>query len=87
MRYGNKAINVLAKLEDKQLIIRIEDDGQGYPENMLEQSHSDMADFYVSQGRTGLGLFFARLIAQAHSNYGKQGFIILPIKQKSLYYF
>jgi signal transduction histidine kinase len=77
MRYGNQQINVTALVEEGQLIIRIEDDGNGYPEQMLEQSNSDMSDFNVSQGRTGLGLFFARLIAQAHSNHGKQGFITL----------
>lgn len=77
MRYGNQKIELSAHIEDSQLVIRIEDDGQGYPEHMLEQSHSDMASFNLSQGRTGLGLFFARLIAQAHTNHGNSGFITL----------
>lgn len=77
MRYGNQMIELSAQIEDNQLVIRIEDDGDGYPEHMLEQSHSDMASFNLSQGRTGLGLFFARLIAQAHTNHGKCGFISL----------
>ena len=77
MRYGNQKIELSAQIEDNQLVIRIEDDGNGYPEYMLEQSNSDMANFNVSQGRTGLGLFFARLIAQAHCNHGNVGKIRL----------
>lgn len=44
---------------------------------MLEKSHEDLADFQLSQGRTGLGLFFARLIASAHSQGKQQGEISL----------
>lgn len=77
MRYGEQKIHLSAKMVDNHLVITIEDDGQGYPESMLEQSQSDLAEFSLSQGRTGLGLFFARLIANAHQNRGNQGEISL----------
>ena len=77
MRYGNQKIHLSAAIADNMLVVRIEDDGPGYPDNMLEQSHSDLAEFNLSQGRTGLGLFFARLIANAHQNQGLQGEISL----------
>ncbi|MBT0587164.1 sensor histidine kinase [Alteromonas oceanisediminis] len=77
MRYGNQTIDLSASMVDNQLVITIEDDGQGYPQRMLEQSTTGLADFNVSQGRTGLGLFFARLIAKAHSNHDQHGKIEL----------
>ncbi|WP_100657398.1 sensor histidine kinase [Alteromonas flava] len=77
MRYGNKQIHLSAAVVDNRLVVTIEDDGDGYPEHMLEQSHSDLAEVNVSQGRTGLGIFFARLIAHAHTNQGQRGEITL----------
>jgi signal transduction histidine kinase len=77
MRYGEQKIHLSADVVDNQLVITIEDDGPGYPESMLQQSQSDLAEFSLSQGRTGLGLFFARLIANAHQNRGNKGAISL----------
>ncbi|WP_100642316.1 sensor histidine kinase [Alteromonas facilis] len=77
MRYGNKHIHLSANVVDNKLIVTIEDDGPGYPENMLEQSLSELAKVSVSQGRTGLGIFFARMIAHAHQNQEHRGEIQL----------
>lgn len=67
LRYGNSRIRLSAFKEDNRLVIRLEDDGPGFPDAMLLNSSTSLADFHVSQGRTGLGLFFARLIASAHT--------------------
>ncbi len=67
LRYGHSKIRLSAFTENSRLIIRLEDDGPGYPDAMLLNSNTSLADFHVSQGRTGLGLFFARLIASAHT--------------------
>ncbi|WP_414827515.1 sensor histidine kinase [Alteromonas sp. H39] len=67
LRYGNSKIRLSAFTADNRLVIRLEDDGPGYPEAMLLNSSTRLSDFHVSQGRTGLGLFFARLIASAHT--------------------
>ncbi len=77
MRYGTSQIQLSAKIHDNILVITVEDDGDGYPESMLQKSTQDLAGFDVSQGRTGLGLYFARLIANAHSRDKQHGQIAL----------
>ncbi|OJF68136.1 ATP-binding protein [Alteromonas sp. V450] len=77
MRYGTSTINVSAINENGFLTIKVEDDGHGYPDSMLEKSHEALAEFELSQGRTGLGLFFAKLIARAHSQGDNAGDIAL----------
>ena len=77
MRYGTSKIKVSAADYDGFLQLKVEDDGSGYPSDMLTRSHEQLADFELSQGRTGLGLFFAKLIAKAHSQGDKTGTIAL----------
>ncbi|QCZ93509.1 HAMP domain-containing histidine kinase [Salinimonas iocasae] len=77
LRYGNNAIHVSAKVADNKLFVKVEDDGQGYPDTMLAQSNKALSSAAVSQGRTGLGLYFARLIANAHNRHGQRGEITL----------
>ncbi len=78
MRYGTSKIKVSAKASVNQhLVIKVEDDGRGYPDDMLSKSDEHLADFELSQGRTGLGLFFAKLIAKAHSQGEEKGSIKL----------
>ncbi|QPG04290.1 HAMP domain-containing histidine kinase [Salinimonas marina] len=77
LRYGKQHIQVSAFVEHDELVIKVEDDGEGYPLHMLKQSQTRMAEFTLSQGRTGLGIFFARLIASAHTRGQKKGRIIL----------
>lgn len=77
LRYGNSCIRMHAYTEDNKLVIQVEDDGPGYPPQMLAQSDAELSEFTMSQGRTGLGLFFARLIASAHTRDGQCGEISL----------
>ncbi|WP_250884243.1 HAMP domain-containing sensor histidine kinase [Glaciecola sp. XM2] len=77
VRYGCKHIEIKASVDDNQLTICVEDDGPGYPATMLEMSNKVLDQHCISEGRTGLGLFFARLMAQNHKNMGKQGNIHL----------
>ncbi|WP_299081312.1 HAMP domain-containing sensor histidine kinase [uncultured Paraglaciecola sp.] len=66
-RYCQKQIILSVYKENDYLVFKLEDDGPGYPESMLETNNIKMQQFDIAHGRTGLGLFFARLIAQAHS--------------------
>ncbi|AWL12262.1 hypothetical protein HMF8227_01789 [Saliniradius amylolyticus] len=75
MRYCRKQIKLTTYVEDDQLCFLLEDDGDGYPEQMLKAGTADMQHFDISSGRTGLGLFFARMIASAHQNNGVRGSI------------
>ena len=77
LRYGKSDIIIDAYQQDGQLTVKVEDDGSGYPEHMLVDSNTKPSDFNVSQGRTGLGLYFAHMIAKAHSQQDKQGYIRL----------
>ena len=76
MRYGRKKIQIKAWKQDC-LYIRVEDDGEGYPLQMLELQENDGKYFNIERGRTGLGLFFAKMIAQAHGDEKNNGSIKL----------
>lgn len=77
MRYSQKKILLSVYLADQKLTFKVEDDGPGYPQIMLDAHNITMQNFDISQGRTGLGLFFARLIAQAHTKDELKGSISL----------
>nr|WP_136252384.1 HAMP domain-containing sensor histidine kinase [Ningiella ruwaisensis] len=77
VRYGCKNISITADVRDDYLVVKVEDDGPGYPDSMLAMSSKVLDQHCISEGRTGLGLFFARLMAQTHKNGGKRGSIEL----------
>jgi len=77
IRYGCSNITISCKIKDENLHIVVQDDGCGYPQEMLDMSTVNLDNFCISEGRTGLGLFFARLIAQTHKNNGVKGYINL----------
>ena len=77
MRYSKKNILLSVYTEHDQIVFKVEDDGPGYPQSMLEAHNINMQNFDISEGRTGLGLFFARLIAQAHTKGESTGNISL----------
>ena len=77
IRYTQKQIVVSVKVVDGQLIIQIDDDGQGYPESMIENSEQFIKKVNSNTGSTGLGLFFSATIALNHQRSGRQGSIRL----------
>jgi K+-sensing histidine kinase KdpD len=77
MRYGQKKIRLSVYTKNQQLVFKVEDDGLSCPSRMLEAHNMSMQHFDISQGITGLGLFFARLIAQAHTIEDNKGKISL----------
>jgi signal transduction histidine kinase len=77
IRYGASEIKISALVDKSYLCITVEDNGPGYPQSMLDMSAASMESLCVSEGRTGLGLFFARMIAQTHRNKDRQGSIEL----------
>jgi signal transduction histidine kinase len=77
-RYTESTIRVSADEEDGYLVLRVEDDGAGYPAQMVEalaQSDSQGSDFKT--GRTQLGLIFAAQVARIHRVGDRAGFIRL----------
>lgn len=65
-------IHLSALEKNDSLLITIEDDGPGFPE---QSTNTNEALTVSNISKTGLGLHFATEIAQAHSNNGKTGSI------------
>ncbi len=59
------------------LIIEISDDGEGYPEIMLEEPENFIKRVNYSTGSTGLGLFFSATVASSHTKGDHSGSIKL----------
>jgi len=70
---ANKNIIISATVIDKMLNLRIEDDGPGYPETMLNKSHNS-TQISFNTGRSGLGLYFSEKIANLHHQGDKHGY-------------
>ncbi|MFC1751351.1 sensor histidine kinase [Pseudomonadota bacterium] len=73
-KYASSKIALKAFVENGQLTINVSDDGPGYPPNMLIDKKSQKnIDF--STGSTGLGLYFAKVVAESHRSKASQGSI------------
>lgn len=79
LRYCKQRLLLSASANEQGLlVITIEDDGPGYPEHMLQfKVDRETQSFDVKSGRTGLGLYFAGLIASSHKNKSVHGDIKL----------
>lgn len=53
----------------------VEDDGAGYPEQILADANKNFSESDFSAGNTGLGLYFAAIIARLHHNGDRMGYI------------
>lgn len=74
-KYTRDKVQITAEEKDSYLVIRIEDNGPGYPDKMLSSDNKTQQDLSFSSGNTGLGLYFATLAAKMHKNKGKVGYI------------
>lgn len=77
LRYSHSKLLLRALTQDDQLVVEIHDDGDGYPADMLDNSEEGIRNLNLTAARTGLGLFFAHMIARAHRNKGQAGHIEL----------
>jgi K+-sensing histidine kinase KdpD len=75
-RYAKEKIILSADIEDDFLVIKIEDDGNGFPAFMLNANPLDHMNQSATNS-TQLGLFFAAKIASFHRQGGRQGKITL----------
>lgn len=76
LRCAKSEIRLSARTENGFLAIRVEDDGVGFPQEILENGGS-MKNLDLSGGKTGLGLYFSSICARMHTNKGKTGRIEL----------
>jgi K+-sensing histidine kinase KdpD len=77
LRYSTTQILIRATITDNQLQIVVADDGPGFPDFMLHNAATDMHKPDLRHGHTGLGIFFAKLIARAHHNKNQRGIVSL----------
>lgn len=75
IRYSKQQLCLSARQEQDMLIITIEDDGTGYPPNMLISDEVMPGKLNFESGNTGLGIYFASLVAKAHRNRDRCGHI------------
>lgn len=78
-RYSHSRVRIEAAHEKGYLVIRVLDDGEGYPEWMLDQCEriKSAAGIDASSGTTGLGLYFSWVVARLHERDGRHGYIRL----------
>jgi len=70
LAYARSSIRIEAGMAEGCLALTVRDDSDGYPEHILTSVATNTP--YRATG-TGLGLQFARLIAQSHDNQGRTG--------------
>lgn len=77
-RYTKEKVILSAAVENGYLLMRVEDDGTGYPPAMLFNEHNN-PDFKkgidFQTGSTGLGIYFSVMVSAMHKNNEKSGFI------------
>ena len=73
VRYARHAVLITVSDEAGQLVLTINDDGDGYPAEMIERQADYVQGINHSSGSTGLGLYFAGRIAALHQRNGVGG--------------
>ncbi len=66
-------IFVEVKKQKPYIAVHIEDNGPGFPEDLIAKPLEEIRPTQLKENKTGLGLFFATQIAQAHENCSHAG--------------
>ncbi|HEY8879716.1 MAG TPA: HAMP domain-containing sensor histidine kinase [Roseateles sp.] len=66
VRYARHTVRLSLRVSKGRLEMEVADDGEGFPEFMLEQGFPSRQGIDLRTGSTGLGLFFSRLAAGLH---------------------
>lgn len=74
LRFARSQIKISVITHDQELEICVQDDGEGYPQSVLDDTDSASS---ISREGTGLGLRLAQRVMSLHENAGRQGRIIL----------
>ena len=77
LRYSKSRMLVCAVEEGDYINIRVEDDGAGYPNNMLVDAENFVSTIDFQTGSTGIGLYFSNKIAAMHKNGERRGSIAI----------
>ncbi|MDO8811931.1 MAG: HAMP domain-containing sensor histidine kinase [Gallionella sp.] len=72
-RYNKGKLKLSVKEENGELVIRVEDNGGGFPASVIEAGDAVRKGVNFSSGGTGLGLYFSSMVAKLHKNRDKTG--------------
>lgn len=75
--YTKDKLGLSVKEENGELVMRVEDNGSGYPDSVLEAGDAVNKGVNFASGSTGLGLYFSSMVAKLHKNRDKTGGISL----------
>ncbi|RMF16932.1 MAG: sensor histidine kinase [Gammaproteobacteria bacterium] len=73
LRYTSTRVMLRAISHENGIQIDVMDDGEGYPESMLDEDYKHLKGFSWAEKSTQLGLYFASRIAELHTSAGKTG--------------
>lgn len=73
IRYARQAVLISVSDTAGQLVITVNDDGEGYSSQMIERQANYVQGINHTTGSTGLGLYFAARIAALHQRNGVEG--------------
>ena len=76
-RYANSRVRLSGSIEEGYTVFRIEDDGDGFSEDMIEINDTLNDGDSFASARTNLGLFFAKRVAESHEAGERRGYIRL----------
>ena len=77
IHYTRSKVRLVVRQSEAGLEMRVEDDGSGYPQKMLDEGAAVMQGVDFQGGSTGLGLYFSAMAARLHRNRGRHGAIRL----------
>lgn len=80
LRHTKDSVTISAIQDGEFLKFNVEDNGEGYPHYMLNVNELEFTNFNANKGRSGLGLLFAKKIAEAHQIKALKGQICLANK-------
>jgi signal transduction histidine kinase len=76
-KHAHTTVGLMARAEGRWLVLRVLDDGPGYPDAMLDEAHARQPGLDLARDGTGLGLYFASRVASAHRARERTGEIVL----------
>jgi len=77
LHYANSKALLSIAARESGIVICVEDDGPGYPDFLLEQGNGVRRGISFGTGSTGLGLYFAGVVARLHKAGQNSGRIYL----------
>jgi two-component system, OmpR family, sensor histidine kinase SenX3 len=77
LHYTRSQVFLSATAIGDGVLVRIEDDGPGFPDFLLEQGNASQRGISFETGSTGLGLYFADVVARLHRAGERSGRISL----------